>query len=221
MEKEELKKANEKENQVNNQGLKDMIYETAKSLFLEIYPTEIEIRKSRKNSWSEFNRVFSKIARKSGRKVDLDELHRIVSKNIFLKDICFKPEEDMLAVREIESASTGSIDTNEIAVILSDGEYAPLQDYYTLWVFGIDTLYYICDGKVELSYRYDEIEDIKWEPHWEYIKISGIRDEEWHDKNVGNFGCGFDVGSRLLRDIVWAIIDIVKNYGKEAELIQP
>jgi len=160
MAKEELKKANEKEYQVNEQELKDKIFEVAKALFLEIYPIEIELRKSRKNSWSAFNRVFSKIAKERGKKVDLDKLHRIVSKDIFLKDICFRPEDDVVAVREIENASKGSIDANEIAVILSDGEYAPLDDYYTLWVLGIDKSYYVCDEKVELSYRYDEIEDI-------------------------------------------------------------
>lgn len=225
MAKEEFKKANEKKNQRNNQGLKDKIYETAKSLFLEVYPREIEERKSLKNSsaFSELNRIFSAIAEEKGKKVDLDELHRIVSKEIFLKDICFRPEDNSTAVREIENASKGSIDANDIAVILSDGEYAPTEDCYTLWVLGIDKLYYVCDEKVELSYRYDEIEDIKWESHWGYIRIASIEDKEWYDKNVGGFAFATSAlsGPRLLRDIIWAVIDVVKNYVEESESVQP
>lgn len=221
--KEELKKANEKKSVGNNQGLKDKIYASTVSLFLEIYPKVMEQRKSRskRGAGSIFSAIES-IAQATGEEIDVDELHGIVSKDKFLKNICFKSEDNPVVVRKIKNASKRTIDANDIAVILSDEMYSSLGDYDTLWVFGIDKLYYICGEKIGFSYSYDEIEDVKWQSNWGYIKIASYSDKEWNSANVGDFGlhdCRIS-GPSLLRDIIWEVIDIVKNYVEEPKTIE-
>lgn len=88
--------------------------------------------------------------------------------------MCFRPEENFAVVRKIKNASKRTIDANDIAVILLDERHFL---YDTLWVLETDKLYYINEEEMELSYRYDEIEDVKWESNWGYIRI-GIFSEK-------------------------------------------